>query len=180
MKSKPSCSWTQCRDHPTTQSNNPAAASGETAPPLPQPLTTHEDTVPGEGALCLGLGVLTSQSSARAREWGDRWHPASRAQVQVHVPRLPFRSPGCRGGASGLHLFLRLSAHPDPRTGWVTGHPQLPCYLSGGSPPLRGANSTGRLASQGTDMHLHPSCLRGVLRGATRHLGRSSLIREAP
>lgn len=54
MKSKPSCSWTQCRDHPTTQSNNPAAASGETAPPLPQPLTTHEDIVPGEGALCLG------------------------------------------------------------------------------------------------------------------------------
>ena len=55
MKSKPSCSWTQCRDHPTTQSNNPAAASGETAPPLPQPLTTHEDIVPGEGVLCLRL-----------------------------------------------------------------------------------------------------------------------------
>lgn len=136
-----------------------------------------------EGRLCLVLGLLTSQSSSGARV-GGQMAPVSWAPSPSARARLPFRSRGTRRGRIGP-ASPSPALHP-PRSPhlvgvWPPTAPVLPLRGLQGflevAPP-RGAKSAGCLASQGTDMHLHPSCLRGC--SARSHLGRSSLIREAP
>lgn len=81
------------------------------------------------------------------------------------------RDPG--GGASGLRLPLRLSTHPAPRTWWVPGHPQLPCYLSGGSRgswrwhPLEVPKVPVAWPLRGQTCISIPPVCGGALRGAT-------------
>lgn len=143
-----------------------------------------EGVSPGEGGGALpGVGLSTSQSSSGVRV-GGQMAPVSWAPSPSARARLPFRSRGTPAGAHRACVSLSGSP-PTPLPapgGCLATHssrvtsPGAPGFLE--VAPPRGAKSAGRLASQGTDMHLHPSCLRGC--SARSHLGRSSLIREAP